>query len=227
MNVVLNCLCSLILLPYGLVCTLFGLKNLLDPWFTDEMWGASAPAQMNPRMFLYEMDGVMSEIMGVAPLPYSKFEGVVLLCGALGAFGSWSLAPPVFLVCNYLLLLSGVYFALVVPYALLSKQAEIAPVMLSCLMVCLVTTALRAIIVADDPYDAPPYTSRLGIFFFVLVVLSAVQTVLMAQNATAAAESIEKFHQVKNHFMGNGMIWNKAQKFPAGYLDENSLLQKA
>jgi len=26
------------LLPYGLVCALFGTKNLLDPWFTDEVW---------------------------------------------------------------------------------------------------------------------------------------------------------------------------------------------
>jgi len=226
MNVVLNCVCSLLLLPYGLTCALFGLKNILDPWLTDCVWGASAPPELNPRMFLYEMDGVMSDIMGVSPLPYSKFEGVILVSGALGAFGSWSLDPRIFAVSNYLLLLSGTSFALVIPYSMMTKQTELAPVMLCCLILCLVTTLLRAIIVADDPYDKPPYTSWLGIFFFCLVILSAAQTVRMWANASRAADSIEKFHHVKNHFMGNGMIWIKGQKFPAGYLDENSLLQQ-
>lgn len=227
MLVLLNCVCSLLLLPYGLVCGLFGLKNMLDPWFTDELWGHPAPPQLNPRMFLYEMDGVMSDIMGTAPLPYSKFEGVILFCGAFGAFGSWILVPSVFVACNYLLLLSGVYFCLMLPYAILSKQAEVAPPMLACLLVCLIATSLRAVIVAEDPYDKAPYTSRLGIFFFVLVILSGAQTTLMMHKASRAAEAIEKFHRVKSHFMGNGMVWTKGQKFPAGYLDENSLLQEA
>lgn len=172
------------------------------------------------------MDGVMSEIMGVAPLPYSKVEGAILLCGAVGSFGSWIVEPHVYYICNFLLLFSGVYFALVVPYSMLTRQAEIAPVMILCLLLCLIITAMRAIIVATDPYDKPPYTAPLGIFFLVLVVLSAIQTFCMSRRAASQEESIEKFHHVKNHFMGNGMIWTKGSKFPAGYLDQHSLLQQ-
>jgi hypothetical protein len=226
MFVLLNCLCSLFLLPYGLVCALFGIKNLFDPWFTDEVWGSSAPPQLNPRIFLFEMDGVMSEIMGVAPLPYSKLEGAVLVCGAMGAFGSWIVYPPLFYFCNYLLLFSGVYFALVIPYAFFSRQAEIAPVMLACLLLCLITTGIRAIIIADDPYDKPPYTSSLGYFGLTLVLLSALQTFFMAQNSAKAEDSIAKFHAIKQHFLANGMVWTKGKPYPAGYLDENALLGK-
>jgi hypothetical protein len=222
MNVLLNCICSLFVLPYGLVCALFAAKNLGDPWFTDSVWGSSAPPQLNPRMFLFEMDGVMSEIMGI--YPWSKIEGLILLSGAVGAFGSWVLVPGLYYACNYLLLFSGMYFALVVPYSFLTRQSEIAPVMLTFLVICLVTTAIRALFLADDPYDQTPYTSGLMIYTGVLFALSVLQTFLMSQNASKSEASIEKFHQVKNHFMGNGMVWSKKQKFPSGYIDEHSLV---
>lgn len=224
MNILINCICSLCLLPYGLVCALFGAKNLLDPWFTDELWGSSAPPQLNPRMFLYEMDGVMSEMMGVYPLPWSKVEGIILVCGSVGAFGSWVLVPGFYYICNYLLLLSGVYFALIIPYSMFTRQSEIAPVMMTFLLICLVTVGLRALYLADDPYDKPPYTTGLYIYTVILVVLWTLQTIVMSRKASQVQGSIEKFHNVKSHFMGNGMLWSKGQKFPSGYADQNSLI---
>ena len=222
MNIILNCICSLILLPYGLVCALFGTKNLLDPWFTDEIWGNSAPPQLNPRMFIFEMDGVMSDIMGFPK--WSKVEGIILYCGAVGAFGSWILTPAFYYACNYLLLFSGIYFAWIVPYAMLTRQSEISPVMLCFLFICVITAAVRALYLADDPYDQPPYTTGLIGFAGILVALSALQTWLMTRNASKEVEKIEKFHQVKNHFMGNGMVWSRNQKYPAGYVDQHSLV---
>ncbi|CAB9524092.1 expressed unknown protein [Seminavis robusta] len=227
MNILLNCICSLFLLPYGIVCGLFGIKNLLDPWFTDKLWGPSAPSQLNPRMFLYEMNGVMSDIMGIPR--YSKVEGIILLCGALGALASWiTISPTLFYCCNYLLLLSALSFLLIIPYSFFTRQAEITPVILSCLLICLITTAIRAIIIAEDPYDTAPYATYLGYFGLSILALAVVQTCIMSRNASRVEESIVKFHHIKDHFLGNGMIWTSGKEFPAGYLDDNALLsQKA
>ena len=226
MKIMLNCLCSLLLLPNGMVCALFGIKNLLDPWFTDEVWGPTAPPQLNPRIFLFRNEWGHVRTYGCcssAVLQIGRHDPVGWNCGSQWQLDSVS-RLFLFLLCSVALQ----WNVLCLGHTLrCPKQSEIAPIMFLCSILCLVTTGLRAFVIADDPYDAPPYTSSLFLFGLVLVVMSVAQTFVMSRNAAKAQDSIAKFHAIEQHFLGNGMIWSKGKQYPVGYLDENALLGKA
>jgi hypothetical protein len=201
---------------------------------------------MNPRMFLYEMDGIMSLMMlgdvkdwRGKSIPWSKVEGVLLLLGSMGALTSW-ISPLLiqsshdntvflewvafwFYFCNYLLTLSGMYLLLMIPYFVYTSQPENITVFGSVTVLPFLSVILRIQFMLSPPYNTAHYTFCFVAFLMLLVALGFYMTWLMRNRANLYATEIAKFLHVKRHFLSNGCIWVPNQQYPAGYIDPGLL----